>query len=114
MHELGIVMQVIEQVDNVAAESKVEKVTKVLMEIGEVSSVIPEIFTDAFNWAKKRSNYLKDAELELVILEGITYCRDCKKTYRTVEFAKKCPHCGSMDTYLVTGNEINIKSIEVV
>ena len=114
MHELGIVMQVIEQVDNVAAESKVEKVTKVLMEIGEVSSVIPEIFTDAFDWAKKRSNYLKDAELELVILEGITYCRDCKKTYRTVEFAKKCPHCGSMDTYLVTGNEINIKSIEVV
>ncbi len=114
MHELGIVMQVIEQVDNVAAESKIEKVTKIIMEIGEVSSVIPNIFTDAFEWAKKKSNYLKDSELELIILKGITYCRDCKKTYDTVEYAKKCPYCGSMDTYLVTGNEIKIKSIEVV
>ena len=114
MHELGIVMQVIDQVDNVAAESKIEKVTKIIMEIGEVSSVIPNIFTDAFEWAKKKSNYLKDSELELIILKGITYCRDCKKTYDTVEYAKKCPYCGSMDTYLVTGNEIKIKSIEVV
>ena len=114
MHELGIVMNVIEQVDNVAAESKVEKVTKVIMEIGEVSTVIPDLFTDAFNWAKKKTNYLKDAELELIILEGMTYCRDCRGTYRTVEFAKKCPHCGSMNTYLVTGDEIKIKSIEVV
>ncbi len=114
MHELGIVMQVIEQVDNVAAESKIEKVTKIIMEIGEVSSVIPNIFTDAFEWAKKKSNYLKDSELELIILKGITYCRDCKKTYDTVEYAKKCPYCGSLDTYLVTGNEIKIKSIEVV
>ena len=84
------------------------------MEIGEVSSVIPNIFTDAFEWAKKKSNYLKDSELELIILKGITYCRDCKKTYDTVEYAKKCPYCGSLDTYLVTGNEIKIKSIEVV
>ena len=114
MHELGIVMQVIDQVDNVAAESKIEKVTKIIMEIGEVSSVIPNIFTDAFEWAKKKSNYLKDSELELIILKGITYCRDCKKTYDTVEYAKKCPYCGSMDTYLVTGNEIKIKSIEVI
>ncbi len=114
MHELGIVMQVIEQVDNVAAESKIDKVTKIIMEIGEVSSVIPNIFTDAFEWAKKKSNYLKDSELELIILKGITYCRDCKKTYDTVEYAKKCPYCGSLDTYLVTGNEIKIKSIEVV
>ena len=27
---------------------------------------------------------------------------------------EKCPHCGSDDTYLVTGDEMRIKDIEVI
>ena len=42
------------------------------------------------------------------------YCKDCKKTYKTTEYAKKCPHCGSDNTDLVTGNELRIKDIAVV
>ncbi len=114
MHELGIVMHVIGQVEKVAGDNGVKKVTKLNMEVGEVSSVVPELFTDCFEWAKKRSEYLRDAQLELIILKAISYCRACKNTYGTCDYAKKCPHCGSYDTYLVTGNEINIKDIEVV
>lgn len=114
MHELGIVMHVVKQVEDVALENKVEKVTKLTLEIGEVSSIVPSLFTDCFEWAKKRTVYLKDAELELIVLEAISYCRDCKETYKTTEFAKKCPHCGGYNTYLVTGNEMNIKDIEVI
>ena len=50
----------------------------------------------------------------MIILEGLSYWRDCKKTYKTTEYAKKCPHCGSDDTYLVTGDEMRIKDIEVI
>ena len=113
MHELGIVMKVVEQVEKVAEDNNVAKVTKLNMEVGEVSSIVPELFRDCFEWAKKRTQHLKETELNLIVLEGISYCRDCKKTYKTTEFAKKCPHCGSDDTYLVTGNEINIRDIEV-
>lgn len=114
MHELGIVMEVIDQVEKVAAESNVEKVLKLNMEIGEVSSVVPALFTDCFDWAKKKTTYLREAQLEIVILEGISYCQDCDQTYRTTAYAKKCPHCGSLRTYLVTGNEVNIKDIQVI
>lgn len=114
MHELGIVMNVIKQVEQVAAENGVKQVCKLTMEVGEVSSVVPELFTDCFEWAKKKTTYLKEAELELVILEGISYCRDCKSTYSTTAYAKKCPTCGGGNTYLVTGNEINIKQIQVI
>jgi len=113
MHELGIVMQVVKQVEEVAAENKVEKVTKLRLEIGEVSSVVPALFTDCFEWAKKKTQFLRETRLELIILEAISYCNACKETYKTTAYAKKCPHCGSYDTYLVTGNEINIKDIEV-
>ena len=54
MHELGIVMQVIDQVEKAAEENAVSKVLKLRMEVGEVSSVVPELFTDCFQWAKKK------------------------------------------------------------
>ena len=114
MHELGIVMNVLEQVDSAAAEYKAEKVMKVTMEIGEVSSIVPDLLTDAFNWAKKKTEYLKDAELEMIIIEGRTYCQNCGETYKTTEYGKKCPHCGSYETYLLTGDQVIIKDIDAL
>lgn len=113
MHELGIVMQVIDQVEAVAEENQVTEVKKLRMEVGEVSSIVPELFTDCFQWAKKKTKHMKDTELELIVLEGISYCQSCKETYRTTAYGKECPHCGSHDTYLVTGNEVTIKDMEV-
>ena len=33
-------------------------------------------------------------------------------TYETVKYGRTCPHCGSGETYLLTGNECIIKEIE--
>lgn len=114
MHELGIVMHVIEQAEQAARENNVKKVLKLTLEVGEVSSIVPSYFTDCFEWAKKKTQFLRETELELIILEGISYCRACKQTYKTTQYAKICPHCGSDDTYLVTGNEMNLKDMVVV
>ncbi len=114
MHELGIVLHVIDQVEKIAKENKVGRVTRLTLEVGEVSSIVPSYFKDCFEWAKKKTEYMKDTELEMIILEGVSYCRDCKKTYKTTEYAKKCPRCDSDDTYLVTGSELRIKDIAVV
>ncbi len=114
MHELGIVVKVLEQVDQLAAEYKAEKILKVTMEVGEVSSIVPDLFTDAFDWAKKKTRFAQEAELEMIIIEGRTYCQACGETYKTVAHGKKCPHCGSFDTYLLTGDQIIIKDISAV
>ena len=114
MHELGIVMNVLEQVDAVAAENSAEKVLKVTMEVGEVSSIVPELFIDAFNWAKKKTAFLQEADLEMIIIEGRTYCQSCGETYKTTDHGKQCPHCGSFETYLLTGDQVVIKDITAV
>lgn len=114
MHELGIVMQVIDQTEQAAEENDVRKVTKLRVEIGEVSAIVPSLFIDAFDWAKKKTKFLQEAELELIVLEAVTYCRACRTTYRTTQYAKTCPNCGSVDTYLVTGNEIRIRDMEAI
>lgn len=114
MHELGIVMHVIRQVEDVAAKNGVKEVTKLHIEVGEVSSVVPALFEDCFAWAKKRTQYLQNAQLDLIVLEAVSYCRTCRQTFRTAQYAKVCPHCGGEDTYLATGNEISIRDIEVL
>ena len=113
MHELGIVIEVVKQVELLAKQNDVEKVTKLTLEVGEVSGVVKEYFFDAFKWFIKKSEYMKECELEYVPIQGISYCEDCKKTYPTTKFGKECPSCHSNRTYLVSGQEVKIKNIEV-
>lgn len=114
MHELGIVLHVIDQVEAIAKENEVKKVLRITLEVGEVSSIVPSYFTECFEWSKKHTVYLQECELEMIILKGKSYCKACKKTYGTVEHGRQCPYCGSYDTYLITGDEINIKDISVI
>lgn len=113
MHELGIVFHVIDSVEAIAVENKVEEVTSVTLELGEVSGVIGEYLSDCWKWAITRSQYLKQAKLDIVTIPAITICEECEKTYETVKYGKTCPFCGSAHTHLVQGNEVNILQIEV-
>lgn len=113
MHELGVVFHVIKKVEEVAKENDIAEIKSVTLEIGEVSTVIEDYLRKCWKWSvEKKSEILKDTELIVEKIQAVTFCEDCEKTYATVEFGKKCPHCGSEHTYLLTGNEFNIKEIE--
>ena len=114
MHELGIVVHVIDQIEKLAKEQNVTKVVELTLEVGEVSGVVKEYFVDAFNWAIKKTQYMQECKLNLVIIKGISYCEDCKKTYGTTEYGKECPYCHSQKTYLITGKDVAIKNIKVI
>ena len=113
MHELGIVVHVINQIEKLAKEKKVNKVVELTLEVGEVSGVVKEYFIDAFNWAIKKTEYMKECKLVYITIQGISYCEDCKQTYPTTEHGKECPHCHSGHTYLVTGSDVVIKNFKV-
>ena len=56
MHELGVTFHIMDQVEEVAQESDVERVRKVVLELGEVSTVIESYLQSCWTWAaKKRS-----------------------------------------------------------
>ncbi len=113
MHELGIVVEVVKQVEKLAKENDVEKVTELTLEIGEVSGVVQEYFEDAFKWFIKKTTYMKECKLNYISIQGISYCEDCKCTYPTTQYGKECPKCHSLHTYLVSGKEVFIKDIKV-
>ena len=114
MHELGTVVYVIDTVEKIAAENKLTTVGSVTLEVGEVRGIIPSYLSDFWLYARKKSELLKEAELKIETLPAVTFCQDCKQTYPTVEYGKECPNCRSFNTFLVTGNEYNIKEIEAM
>lgn len=112
MHELGVVFNIIRSVEKVAEENALKEVAAVTLELGEVSTVIPSYLTDCWRWAADKKELLKGSELLIERIPAVTYCACCNRTYPTVEHGKICPHCGSGETWLVRGNEVNIKEIE--
>lgn len=113
MHELGIVFHVIKSVEQIAAENQVDVVSAVTLEIGEVSGIVHSYILDCWRFAADRSEVMKGSELKIEEIHAVTHCEACKRDYDTVAHGRLCPHCGSENTYLLVGNEINIKEIEV-
>ena len=102
MHELGVVFHIMDSLEKVATENQVTDITKVVLELGEVSTVLEDYLQSCWKWAIRKRELFARAEL---VVE--------KHPYPTVEYGKICPYCKSPDTWLLQGNEFNIKEIEV-
>ena len=94
MHELGIVFSIMDTLGDVAKENQLQHIQSVTIEVGEVSAVIPDYLVDCWGWAQKKRELLQNCQLLVETLPAVT-------------------HCGSEKTWLLTGNEINIKEITV-
>ena len=106
MHEMGIILHLAKSLEETAEQEKIKKITRVTLEVGEVSGIMTDYF-------KKRHPVLDTAALEIETIPAVTYCSSCEKTYPTVQYGRTCPNCGSGETWLIQGNECIIKEIEV-
>ena len=73
MHELGIVFHIIRSVEKVAAENDLEKVSAVVLELGEVSGVIPHELSSCWNWAVKKTERMREAALVIETIPAVTF-----------------------------------------
>ena len=112
MHELGVVKHVMKTLTDVAAENNVTRIGSVTLQIGEVSGIVNEQLTDCWNWFREKQDLFKSAELRIEVMPAVTYCTACQCNYETVKYGRTCPCCGSPETYLITGNQFEIKEIE--
>lgn len=111
MHELGIVFKIIEDVEEVAAQNGLRRVSSVTLQVGEVSGILPDYLADCWRWACGKRDLMRGCELELEQIPAVTHCEACGADYPTVAHGRVCPVCGGERTYLVQGNETLIKEI---
>ena len=114
MHELGLVNYVVKEVSRIAEENNVSKIASVTLEFGEVSGIIASYLYDYWDWYTKKFPLFDGSKLICEEIPAVTWCDDCNISYSTVKYGKTCPKCGGGNTWLIRGNEMNIKQIEVV
>lgn len=114
MHELSIVTYVMKQVEKIANENNLTQVSSVTLEFGEVSGIVPDYLIDCWDWYAKKDGLVQGARLICETIPAVTWCDGCNKTYPTFKYGKTCPFCGSGDTWLKQGSEVNIKEIEAM
>lgn len=110
MHELGVVIEVIKTVENFAEKNGLTKIETLVLQIGELSSMIPK-YIEACYPAAVDGTLLQETKLKIEVLPGNGICRKCNKVYHLIENHSKCPNCQSEDWELLSGKEFLIKEI---
>ncbi len=112
MHELGIIVHISKTLQEIAEENRLSQIGKLTLEIGEVSGIVNEYLTDCWQYYRKKAPLIENCVMQIETVKAVTYCENCGKTYETVLYGRRCPFCNSEDTYLIKGDECNIKEIE--
>ena len=110
MHELGIMYHIVEQVQKVATENRLSEVEAIVLQVGELSSVVPRYLHACFP-AAVDGTMLENTKLEIEMLTANGICRDCKKVYPLLENSRVCPHCHSEEFEMISGREFYLKEI---
>jgi hydrogenase nickel incorporation protein HypA/HybF len=110
MHELGVIVEVVKQVEQVKLENNLTEVDTIVLAIGQLSAMIPKYVEEVFPVAIDNTS-LKDTKLKIEILPAIAKCNDCSKEFNLVESKGQCPLCDSKSYELISGREFIIKEI---
>lgn len=108
MHELGITRNI---VSIVSEHAKDKRVTRVRLEVGKLSAVMPDALLFCFDVAAK-GTVLEGAELEIIEIPGQATCRECGTEVALESLVTACT-CGSRNLERRSGEELNIKEMEL-
>lgn len=109
MHELGVVLEVLRTVEAVAEEQGLTRVESIVLQVGELSSMVPRYLLDCFP-AAADGTIFQDTELRIETLPANARCV-CGKVFPLVTLKGVCPRCGGTAPELLGGKEFLIKEI---
>jgi hydrogenase nickel incorporation protein HypA/HybF len=112
MHELSIVISILESVEQNANSHKAKVIHEIDLEIGELSGVEFDALEFAFQHAPK-SSLLEKVKFNISKIGPVAKCQSCEYEFETKEYASSCPKCKSFRTEIIKGNELRIKSFSM-
>ncbi len=110
MHELGIMYHIVDKVLKVVDTNQLSDVEAIVLQVGELSSVVPRYLHACFP-AAVDGTILEGTKLEIDILTANGICQDCGKVYPIIEKGKICPDCQGEEFELISGEDFFLKEI---
>jgi hydrogenase nickel incorporation protein HypA/HybF len=112
MHELSIVMSILDIAEAEAQKANVDKIEEIELEIGQLNTI--EI--DAFNFAWEqglKGTILEQAKKTIHHTPGKGKCMECGHVFKMEKLYDTCGHCKSYFVDIIEGKELKVKSITV-
>jgi len=112
MHELSLAKDIVEMVyQNVPAE-EINEVKYVVIKVGAFSGVVSDSLKFSYQ-AITLDTALEGSELEIIDIPFKLKCGNCNKV-TTNEFGMMlCDECGSGNTELLSGNELEVQEVKL-
>jgi len=110
LHELGVIIKVIKTVENFVEKNQLTKVDTIVLQIGELSSMIPK-YIEACYPAAVDGTALEETKLEIEIILGNGVCKKCHTVFNIIKNDTICPNCQKKDWDIISGKEFMIKEI---
>ncbi len=111
LHEVSIVNDLMEIIQQNVVSHSLKKVTKVTLKIGTMTSVEEHALRFAFEVVSKDTE-VEGAELKIETVEATALCPQCEKTFNITFLNKICPICNAYSNNIVTGYELLIDEME--
>ncbi len=112
MHELSICQALLRQVEDIARREGADRVTKIILRVGPLGGVEPQLLQQAFGFARV-GTLAAEAELSIEEAEILVHCLDCDAEGQALANRLLCPVCGSYRTRLLRGDELILASLEL-
>jgi len=95
-----------------ARQHKANKINEIVVEIGELSGVVPDALQFCYESAC-RGTIAKGSGLTLLHIPGKATCEQCNARFETKTMVADCPECGNLVFSIQGGRELKVKSINV-
>lgn len=112
MHELAVCQALLDQVQRVAAQNGAQTVCEIVVRMGPLSGVEPELLAQAYSIARA-GTVANSAALVLESSALRVHCDQCATESEVTVTRLTCPHCGNWRTTLVSGDELVLARVEL-
>jgi hydrogenase nickel incorporation protein HypA/HybF len=112
MHELSVVANLFEILEEKVREKKGKKIFSVKLQVGALAGVVPELLMTAFDIYKK-DTIASEAELEIKKVPLKVQCKDCHKVMVKDDFIFICDHCGFTNLKTLEGTEMILEKMDI-
>jgi hydrogenase nickel incorporation protein HypA/HybF len=112
MHEASIAIDLLQLVQEQAELHKAKTVTRVVVRLGMLSSVIPESLY--FAWKGARENTIAEFSfLEIHTVPATAICPTHGTVTLNLQRGIRCPICDAPTPQIITGEELELDSLEL-
>jgi hydrogenase nickel incorporation protein HypA/HybF len=112
MHELSIVMSILEIATREAEKEQAQMIEEIELDIGCLSSIDMDAFDFAWEQAVK-DTILEKAGKTINRIMGKAKCCRCETVFPVQNLYDTCPVCGVSGSIILQGKELRVKSIVI-